>query len=156
MKRVLFVCLGNICRSPLAEGMFRHYLRSHGIAWLECDSAGTSGWHLGEPPHEESRRAAGRFGVSLDGQSCRQIVAEDFQRFDVILGMDRSNVERLQSVRHAAGGPEGAELGLFLEYAGSGRSDIPDPWGQGPQRYDAVAQAISNAVPAIADRLLGN
>ena len=155
MKRILFVCLGNICRSPLAEGMFNHHLTRSGTEWMaSADSAGTSNWHIGEPPHEGSVRAARDLGVSLAGQACRQVALSDFAEFDVILGMDRSNVENLRRLQAEC--PDGkAEIDLFLNYAGQGLQDVPDPWGEGDAAYDAVAQIIGRAVPAIATRLIG-
>ncbi|WP_075998190.1 low molecular weight protein-tyrosine-phosphatase [Salaquimonas pukyongi] len=154
MKRILFVCLGNICRSPLAEGLFNHHLTRSGTEWTAtADSAGTSGWHDGEPPHEGSMKAANKLGVSLAGQVSRQLTRADFAEFDVILGMDRSNVENLR--RLEAENPDAkAQIGLFLDYAGLGMKDVPDPWGHGEAAYDAVAQMIGRATPAIAERLL--
>ena len=153
MKRILFVCLGNICRSPLAEGMFNYHMARSGTEWAaSADSAGTSDWHGGEPPHPGSVRAARNLGISLAGQTCRQVAVSDFAQFDVILGMDRSNVENLR--RLEAESPVGrAEIDLFLNYAGQGLKDVPDPWGEGDAAYDAVAQIIGRAVPAIASRL---
>ena len=155
MKRILFVCLGNICRSPLAEGMFNHHRIRSGTEWTaSADSAGTSNWHIGEPPHEGSVRAARNLGISLAGQTCRQVATTDFADFDVILGMDRSNVENLCRLKAQSPGGK-AEIDLFLNYAGQGMKDVPDPWGEGDAAYDAVARIIGGAIPAIAGRLTG-
>ena len=94
--RVLFVCLGNICRSPLGEGVFRHLVSARGLDdSFDVDSAGTGGWHAGAAPDERSIDVAARNGVSLEGQRARKVRFEDFLEFDLILAMDRSNREDL-------------------------------------------------------------
>ena len=94
--RVLFVCMGNICRSPTAEGVFRHHVESAGLSdTIEIDSAGTGGWHVGEAPDPRSQEVAARHGVSLEGQSARRVAPEDFDRFDYVLALDRSVHARL-------------------------------------------------------------
>lgn len=150
-KSVLFVCLGNICRSPLAEGVFAHHAVRAG-ADVASDSAGTSGWHIGEPPHRSSQAIAKLRGVDISGQRGRQVGAEDFSRFDLILGMDGSNVHALSEMADRAGGT--AEVGLFMEYAGLGRVDVPDPWGGPESGYAEVFDMIDMASPRILARLL--
>ncbi|MCB1386324.1 MAG: low molecular weight phosphotyrosine protein phosphatase [Nitratireductor sp.] len=155
MKQILFVCLGNICRSPLAEGLFIHHVEQNGLgARVSGDSAGTSDWHVGEPPHPGSVRAAEKLGVSLAGQRCRQVMADDFCRFDVILGMDGNNVANLKAMRPALPVAGKAEIALFMDYAGLGRRDVPDPWGKGAAAYDSVGGMIREATPLIVARLL--
>ena len=149
-KRILFVCLGNICRSPLAEGIFAHHAASAGLA-VKADSAGTSGWHDGKPPHSNSIRAAKARGIDISRQVSRRIQPKDFIEFDLILGMDRSNVDEIARLSRANVGT--AEVGLFLQYAGMGARDVPDPWGGPEDGYDAVFDMIDAACPAILRRL---
>ena len=127
VRSVLFVCLGNICRSPTAEGVFRHQLgiEAPGLA-IEVDSAGTADYHIGEPPDLRSQRAAARRGIDIGGLRARQVVPADFARFDLILAMDRSNLRELEAMR-----PQNshARLQLFLEYAPDlRRLEVPDPY----------------------------
>ena len=115
MKRILFVCLGNICRSPMAEGVFRHTASARGLVPpVEVDSAGTGSWHIGNPPDERAQAAAASRGIDITAQRARQISTGDFDSFDLIIAMDRSNVSRLESLS-----PE-QQLGkirLFLDFA---------------------------------------
>jgi protein-tyrosine phosphatase len=125
--RILMVCLGNICRSPTAEGVFRQLLTQ--VApdlQVEVDSAGTAGYHVGEPPDPRSRRAAMSRGVDLSTLRARRVAIRDFACFDLILAMDRDNLRVLEAMR-----PEGsrARVQLFLEYAPDlGRLEVPDPY----------------------------
>ncbi|MCB1439846.1 MAG: low molecular weight phosphotyrosine protein phosphatase [Nitratireductor sp.] len=150
-KSVLFVCLGNICRSPLAEGVFAHHAALAG-ADVEADSAGTSGWHIGEPPHRSSQAIARSHGIDISRQRGRQVCPEDFSSFDLILGMDAANVRALDEL--AAGTAGRAQTGLFMEYAGLGRIDVPDPWGGAEAGYSEVFDMIDTASPRILARLL--
>ena len=120
--RILFVCLGNICRSPAAEGVFRDLAGPE----VRTDSAGTSDWHVGEPPYGAMQQAAAARGVDLSDLRARQFGAQDFQSFDLIIGMDSSNMSRMEALR-----PEGNEtpLRLFTDYAPQrGASEVPDPY----------------------------
>lgn len=125
--RVLFVCLGNICRSPTAEGVLRHLLvRQAPELQVEVDSAGTADYHAGDPPDLRSQRAALRRGIDLSSLRGRQVEARDFTRFDFILAMDRGNLRELQGMR-----PQNsrAHLQLFLEYAPQQQLlEVPDPY----------------------------
>lgn len=125
--RVLFVCLGNICRSPTAEGVFRHLLKEEAPQLcVEVDSAGTADYHFGDPPDSRSQRAAIRRGIDLSGLRARQVTSDDFTRFDLILAMDRDNLLMLEAMRpeHAR-----ARVQLFLEFAPeSGLLEVPDPY----------------------------
>jgi protein-tyrosine phosphatase len=127
VRKVLFVCLGNICRSPTAEGVFRHLLRQEAPELqVEVDSAGTADYHLGEPPDLRSQRAAMRRGIDLGALRARQVTPADFARFDLILAMDRANLLELEAMR-----PKNsrARVQLFLEYAPElGRLEVPDPY----------------------------
>ncbi|MGD9863736.1 MAG: low molecular weight protein-tyrosine-phosphatase [Pseudodonghicola sp.] len=119
--RILFVCLGNICRSPAAEGVARALLPG-----LEIDSAGTSDWHVGEPPYGPMQRAARARGIDLSALRARQFVAEDFYRFDLILAMDDNNLAAIEALRPAAAA---TEVRRFTDYAPqTGADHVPDPY----------------------------
>lgn len=130
--RVLFVCLGNICRSPTAEAVFSRLVRDAGLdGCFEVDSAGTGGWHVGELAHPETRRAAARRGIEITHRA-RQVRREDFDRFDWIVAMDRQNARDL--ARLARSDEQRAKIRLFREFdAGAGRDerDVPDPYHDG-------------------------
>jgi len=117
-KRILCVCLGNICRSPTAEAVLRTHLPEAVV-----ESAGTGGWHVGEPPHGPAIEAAMARGYDLSAQRARQVTREDFSRYDLILAMDARNMEDLRAMAPASGG---ASLSMFLEPVGGG--DVPDPY----------------------------
>ncbi len=118
---ILFVCTGNICRSPLAEGVFRDLA----LTTMRLDSAGLGRWHIGEPPDLRSIKVAARHGVAIDGQVCRMVTVADFQRFDVILGMDRSHIEALERLKPVDGN---AKLQLFMQFCTGKMIDVPDPY----------------------------
>ena len=119
--KVLFVCLGNICRSPTAEGV----LGSLAPKW-EIDSAGTAGWHIGKSPYGPAVEAAGRRGIDLSKLRARQVTSSDFHDFDLILAMDEENLKDLESIRPAGAR---AELRLFLDFAPqAGLTAVPDPY----------------------------
>jgi len=123
--RILFVCLGNICRSPMAEGVLHQRVTAAGLDW-QVDSAGTSGWHDGDAPYGPAIRAAAARGYDISAQVSRMVTVEDFARFDLILAMDGSNLVDLEALRP---GHAHAALRLLLSYAGTtGRSDVPDPY----------------------------
>jgi protein-tyrosine phosphatase len=144
VRRVLFVCLGNICRSPTAEGVFRHLLEQEAPELqIEVDSAGTADYHVGAPPDPRSQRAALRRGIDLSEARARQVTLEDFTRFDLILAMDRSNLHTLEAIR-----PErsDARLQLFLEYAPDvGRLEMPDPYYGGASGFEEVLDLAAAA-----------
>ncbi len=142
--RVLFVCLGNICRSPTAEGVFRHLLaRQAPHLPVEIDSAGTANYHAGDPPDLRSQRAALRRGIDMSGLRARQVVPEDFTRFDLILAMDRDNLRELQAMRPKE---SKAELRLLLEYAHRlDRVEVPDPYYGGERGFEEVLDLTTAA-----------
>ena len=156
--RVLFVCLGNICRSPTAEGVLRHLLaqRSDTPA-VEVDSAGTGDYHIGEPPDQRSQQAARKRGIEIGDLRARQVGVEDFARFDLVLAMDESNLRYLQALRPAGAH---ARLQLFMDYAPQPhRADIPDPYLGSERDFDqvldlsaAAARGLSAALRARAGR----
>jgi protein-tyrosine phosphatase len=141
---ILFVCLGNICRSPTAEGVLRHLaaLDSPRLN-LKIDSAGTADYHIGAPPDLRSQRAALRRGIDISGLRARQIKAADFARFDLILAMDRDNLTELNALRPRS---SGAQTGLFLEYApGLGLSEMPDPYYRDADAFEQVLDLATAA-----------
>jgi len=123
-KQVLFVCLGNICRSPTAEGVVRDMAARGGIA-IATDSAGTSDWHLGDPPYEPMQQAALARGYDLSDLSARRVSADDFWAFDLIIAMDADNLANLEGLRPAG---NTTPVELFLNYAETPLSDVPDPY----------------------------
>lgn len=147
MNKILFVCLGNICRSPTAQGIFEYKLRQADLAF-ELDSAGTGDWHIGRPPDPRSQAFAQRWGVDLSGQRARLVVTEDFQRFDRIFAMDRSNLNDLQRL---APSPSRARVELVMSLAPDyGLEEVPDPYYGGDRGFEQVIDMLSVA----ADRLI--
>lgn len=140
-KRVLFVCLGNICRSPSAEGVFRAFVAERGLgAQVEVDSAGTGVWHAGELPDPRSRQAAAKRGYRLDSRA-RQVEADDFQRFDLIVAMDRDNLRTLHAMRQGR-----ARVCLLSEFLPPGSPpDVPDPYYGGTRGFEQVLDMIEAA-----------
>lgn len=145
--RVLFVCLGNICRSPTAEGVLRHKLREAGLEGrIEVDSAGTGGWHVGKAPDERARRAAQRRGYDLGALRGRQVALDDFVRFDLILAMDNSNLQHLQRLRPAGAA---AELDLFLRRYRLNLDEVPDPYYDGEAGFERVLDLLEQGCDAL-------
>ncbi|MDV7339919.1 low molecular weight protein-tyrosine-phosphatase [Terasakiella sp. A23] len=144
MVKVLFVCLGNICRSPSAEGVFRDLVEKKGLkSEIIADSAGTSDWHVGGPPDERATKAASIRGVDISTLKARQVTPKDFIQFDYVLAMDRSNYAKLQQMC-----PDGYEdrLHMFLTfYADSPEEEVPDPYYGGPAGFDYVLDLIEEA-----------
>ena len=145
--RVLFVCMGNICRSPTAEGVMRALLRDEGLEdAIELDSAGTGGWHAGEPPDARATEVAGRRGIRLAG-AARQVTPEDFERFDLLVAMDRENLAELLVL---APDEEAAEkVRLLREFDPASRDaadlDVPDPYYGGPHGFERVLDLVTAA-----------
>jgi len=135
MTSVLFVCLGNICRSPTAEAVFRARAR---MSDVKIDSAGTGAWHAGDPPDPRSRAEGERRGYSFAGQAARKVRVQDFYDFDFILAMDASNLSDLKSIEPA---DSSASLSLFL----ADGSDVPDPYYGGPNGFVRVIDLIEAA-----------
>jgi protein-tyrosine phosphatase len=144
MTSVLFVCLGNICRSPTAEGVFRQLLAQQGVAEaIRVDSAGTGAWHVGEPPDARAQAAARTRGVDLSKLRARQVSPDDFEIFDHILAMDESNLTDLADLcppRHRS------KLRLFLEFAPHAEErEVPDPYFGGDDGFGRVLDLIEAA-----------
>ena len=136
--RILFVCMGNICRSPIAEAVARSLAQKQGLAaMLEFDSAGTHGhYHAGEAPDARARRVAARRGYDLSRLRARPVIKADFDRFDCILAMDEANLAALQRLR---ADDSRSKLGLFLDYAeGLGISEVPDPYYGAESGFERV------------------
>jgi len=142
--RVLFVCLGNICRSPTAEGVLRTLAeREAPELALEVDSAGTAAYHVGQPPDPRTRAAAARRGYDLSALRARSIETADFERFDLILAMDREN---LMALRRRAPAHAHERLRLFLEFAPDADPDeVPDPYYGGPNGFEEVLDLVETA-----------
>jgi protein-tyrosine phosphatase len=153
--RLLFVCLGNICRSPTAEGVMRSLVSEAGLQdAIEIDSAGTGAWHVGEPPDARASAAALGRGVVLEGRA-RQVRREDFDDFDLILAMDGSNLRALRDL--AAGADERAKVRLLREFdpASAGRSDldVPDPYHGGASGFDDVFELVRAACEGLLEQV---
>jgi protein-tyrosine phosphatase len=152
MVSVCFVCLGNICRSPTAEGVFRHLVAKAGLdGAIRIDSAGTAGYHSGDPPDSRSRDAASRRGIVVDG-CARQFKAADFSRFDYVLAMDGSNLADLEDLR-----PDTAQgtlrlLRSFDPTAPEGAS-VPDPYYGGASGFDEVLDQCLRACQGLLDHI---
>jgi protein-tyrosine phosphatase len=154
LTRILFVCLGNICRSPTAEGVMRAAVREAGLEQrIEIDSAGTGAWHVGEPPDERSTAAARQRGIELAGEG-RQFERGDFERFDLILAMDESN--RRELLRIAPDDDARAKVRLFREFdraSDGGDLDVPDPYFGGEQGFEHVLDLVEAAARGLLDWL---
>ncbi len=138
MKSILFVCLGNICRSPLAQGIAEKIIKEEGID-LHVDSAGTGDWHIGEAPCENSIKVASLKGVDISNQRGRQVTAEDFEKFDLIVALDQSNVDNLKKI--------GATNLIKLGHFGYKNEDVPDPFFfPGFEGFDKVFNMIEACV----------
>lgn len=151
--RVLFVCLGNICRSPSAEGVFRHLVNRAGLEdRVEIDSCGTGSWHVGKAPDARAMAAAARRGIDLSGLRARQIEARDLQAFDYVLVMDRDNLADVERLWQSAGGtrPE-----LFLNYGASGETEVPDPYYGGEAGFERVLDLIEEAGTGLLEDIRG-
>ena len=151
--RVLFVCLGNICRSPTAEGVLRHKLREAGLAdHIEVASAGTGDWHVGKAPDKRSQAAAKLRGYDLSAQRAQQVTRADFAAYDLILAMDNSNLRHLKALQPAKGK---AELDLFLRRYESEIDEVPDPYYDGDQGFEQVLDLIERASDRLVIELKG-
>jgi protein-tyrosine phosphatase len=150
---VVFVCLGNICRSPLAEAVFRHQVRQRG--WedrFDIDSAGTSSYHEGDPPDERSAETARRRGIELTGQS-RPLRREDLDRFDYVIVMDRENLAKVE--RLGAGSSTHARIHRLREFdpAAQGELDVPDPYFGGPSGFERVHDMVERSTAQLLEHI---
>ena len=149
--RILFVCMGNICRSPTAEGVFRHFVEEGGSGdRFEIDSAGTHAYHINEPPDRRASAAAKRRGYTLTEIRARRVVDMDFERFDYIIAMDRDNVQRLveqADVEHHD------KIRLFLEFANAQEDEVPDPYYGGAAGFERVLDLVEDASRGLLEML---
>lgn len=152
--RVLFVCLGNICRSPTAHGVFEQMASTlHPGVVLRVDSAGTAAHHAGEPPDPRTQAAARARGYELGALRARQVVPEDFAAFDLMLAMDRANLKRLRQLSDALPASR-ARLELFLEFARHpSRHEVPDPYYGGSDGFEDVLDLVEDASRRLLVRL---
>jgi protein-tyrosine phosphatase len=151
--RILFVCLGNICRSPTAEGVMRALVRDAGLEkQIELDSAGTGSWHVGEPPDARATQTARRRGIAIEG-AARQVQPSDFEEFDLILAMDSANLRNLRRLAPAA--PTRAQVRLLREFdpAAGEDLDVPDPYYGGAEGFDRVLDLVHSACASLLEHL---
>ncbi|HVD99179.1 MAG TPA: low molecular weight protein-tyrosine-phosphatase [Cytophagaceae bacterium] len=138
MYKILFVCLGNICRSPLAEGVFKQYVSQKGLENnILCDSAGTAGYHIGSCPDTRSIQIARLYGIELDHFG-RKLEPEDFNQFDVILAMDENNYKDILSLQKKSDGD--AKVFMFRDFDPAGKGNVPDPYYGSMKDFDEVYQ----------------
>jgi protein-tyrosine phosphatase len=153
--RILFVCMGNICRSPTAEGVMRGLLRAEGLEQsVEIESAGTGGWHAGSAPDARAVAAARSRDIVIEGEA-RQVTAEDFERFDLLLAMDRDNEREL--LARAPDAQARAKVRLLREFdpaaVAVGDLDVPDPYYGGPHGFDRVLDQVEAACRGLLDEV---
>jgi len=156
MVHVCFVCLGNICRSPLAHGVFENLLKNQGLEdIIQVSSAGTGHWHVGNPPDRRMQATAEKHGISMDTLA-EQFLPSDFKRFDLVLAMDESNMAVLESysAKHKADG----KLRLFRSFdpESNGDLDVPDPYYGGDNGFELVYQMVHRTCPEILKFLKAN
>ena len=153
--RLLFICLGNICRSPMAEGVFRRVAEEEEVLdRFEIDSAGLGDWHIGQAPDMRAQEAAGARGIDISGQCARQLTRADFDRFDLLLAMDGSNYAELSRLapKEARG-----KVRHFLDFAPQmGTKDVPDPFYGGPEGFAHALDLIEAAARGLLEDLLSD
>jgi len=147
--RILFVCLGNICRSPSGEAVMRGLIEREGLAGIEVDSAGTGDWHVGDPPDPRAIAAATERGVAIGGRA-RQVEPTDFEDFDLILAMDRSNHTDLLAME----GADPGKVRLFREMAGEGELDVPDPYYGGDDGFGEVLDILERGCTVVLEEVV--
>lgn len=149
--KICFVCLGNICRSPTAEGVFQHLINNRGLEdYFEVDSAGTSAYHIGESANSKSQRTAQKHGITLNSRA-RQFKASELEYFDLVLAMDNEN---LNNVRQMANGNPKAKIGRMRDFDPKpGDGEVPDPYYGGPEGFENVFQIVKRSCEQLLDEL---
>jgi len=147
------VCLGNICRSPMAEAILQHRARAAGLDW-EVDSAGTNGYHIGEPPHPLSQKVAKMHGLDISGQRARKFLGDDFQRFDLIYAMAGDVLDEMRRIAGRKFDPSKAHL-LMQEVDPDKAIDVPDPWSGPESEYREAFAMMDEACEKIVERYGG-
>jgi protein-tyrosine phosphatase len=154
IMNILFVCLGNICRSPLAEGVFRHLVRQRGLErHFHIDSAGTSGWHVGAPPDARSAETAQRRGITLAGSS-RRLTAADLEAFDYVIAMDAENLDAILALAGRSGGARARVHRLREWDPQPDDGDVPDPYYGGPRGFEHVQDVVERSCAALLDHVV--
>lgn len=149
MKRILFICLGNICRSPAAEGVLRAKAHARGVE-IYVESAGTGAWHVGDPPDGRMIKAAGARGYKIAHQRARQVEISDFQKFDYLLAMDFANHTDLLNRAPAA---RSCDIRLFLDFAAGPERETPDPYYGGENGFERVLDLIEKGAEGFLDHI---
>ncbi|MGF1472143.1 MAG: low molecular weight protein-tyrosine-phosphatase [Rubrobacteraceae bacterium] len=151
MVNVLFVCMGNICRSPMAQAAFEKLLRQEGLEdEISVDSAGTGSWHVGQPPDTRAQESAARRNLDLAHQRARQVTPEDCRKFDYLIVMDRDNHQSVSALCRGSG----PKARLFLEFAeSSARQEVPDPYYGGPDGFERALDLVEEAARGLLDEI---
>ena len=152
---ILFVCMGNICRSPTAEGIFRHMVEENNLVdYFVTDSAGTHAYHIGEPPDHRAQETAQSRGIDISDLKGRKVSTSDFEKFDYILAMDKDNYEMLRDICPSS---KADQLKLFLDFAkGLDFNEVPDPYYGGTKGFEKVFDMLENASIGLIDHIQRN
>jgi protein-tyrosine phosphatase len=148
--KILMVCLGNICRSPLAEGILRHKSQNAGLSWI-IDSAGTNGFHVGEAPHRLSQKVARLNGIDICSQKARKFTAADFDQYDIIYAMAAEVIEEMKWIGAKQFNPQKVKLIMNEAYPGKDL-DVPDPWYGTEPGYHSVYKMLDEACNSIIEK----